>query len=60
MAMSLAEFVKLQRKRLVEFERYWRENNAKHPDMFPVEMDDDNVGLWFEQFHIFDEGNRDG
>lgn len=53
--MTLDEFLQEQRERLSKFEAYWRKNNARDPDAFPMAMDEDNSGLWFEQFDFFDD-----
>ena len=54
----LIEFVEEQKKELDRFEKWWFEQNEKDPDNFPLTFDDDNEGMWFEQFTLFDSGEE--
>ena len=50
---SLDEFLKDVESELKAFEKMWRENHQKNPDMYPMELPTDNEGLWWEQFMTF-------
>jgi len=52
--MSLDEFIEFEKKRLEAFKIYWEENHSLTPEMFPMSMDDDNDGVWFEMFDEFE------
>lgn len=54
MAQSLTEFVQEQQEKLRLFEIWWKAQNAKNPETFPLEMADNNEGLWWEQLQEFD------
>jgi len=53
--MDLDEFVAEQKRRIEEFEKFWRENNKRDPKAFPIKLSKENTGLWYEQFQLFDE-----
>ena len=53
MALSVTQFVSEQQDALIEFLNWWEKMNAVNPDMFPMEMPDDNDGLWWEMFNSF-------
>lgn len=55
MSVSVMEFVIEQKTRLQRFEAYWKENHAINPGQFPLSFENDNAGLWMEQFLDFDE-----
>lgn len=55
MSKSLVEFIEFQKDKLERFEKYWRKNNKKNPEMFPFKFEKDNVGMWQEQFDLFEE-----
>jgi len=45
--MTLDEFKLEMQTRLNQFEKYWKENNQKTPELFPLEL---NPGDWDEHF----------
>lgn len=45
-------FIANLRANVEAFEQYWREENLKNPDMFPMRM---GSGAWDEQFMIFEK-----
>ena len=57
--MTLQEFITEQKTRLEKFEKYWIEHNKMFPENFPLSINSDNDGLWYEQFMIFDEDYED-
>lgn len=48
--MKLDVFMSEMEETLKEFKKHWLEENAKDPEMFPLDIEDDNDGIWFEQF----------
>lgn len=50
MSLHLDEFVEITAKQLEDFAKTWRENNAKYPAAYPMELPDSDEGLWFEFF----------
>ena len=54
MSISLDQFMRFVREHANEFESYWIEMNEKHPDQFPLELPEDNDGLWWEMFAEFE------
>jgi len=57
MQISFEEFIKEAKANVDAFEQYWKENNHANPEIFPMEMDEDNVGMWWEQLYNFDDGS---
>ena len=53
--MDLNEFLDEMRMELNQFELFWKEENKKDPETFPMKFDKNNVGIWFEQFMIFSD-----
>ena len=47
---TLAQFTKEYHQLLVDFEIWWRTQHAKDPKVYPLELSDDNTGLWLEMF----------
>lgn len=54
-SISLEEFIRLEKERLVRFEAYWKEMNKVDPDLFPMEIQSDNTGQWDEMLTIFED-----
>lgn len=48
--MSFAEWRQLEEESLREFEKWWREQHAANPEMFPLDMP---PGEWDEQFRAW-------
>jgi len=59
MSMSLDTFLRESREELEAFEAWWRQENAKSPERFPMEFPKDNAGLWWEMLHTFVEERPD-
>ena len=57
MSMSLDQFVGSEYERLARFRAYWLNNNARNPDMFPMEMAAGNEGVWQEMLQDFEESS---
>lgn len=51
--ITLDKFIKEQKESIEKFRSWWIKMNGKDPDGFPIEMPEDNVGLWYEQFEDF-------
>ena len=52
--MTLYEYTKKQEDRIKTFHAYWVKNWRKNPEEFPLEMEEENEGLWDEMFDIFE------
>lgn len=52
--MDLDEFVKHEQRRLKAFKRWWSEKHEEHPGNFPLSIPEDNEGIWWEAFDMFD------
>lgn len=53
--VSLDQFIAETEERLKNFREYWLEGHKNNPEMFPLELPEDNAGMWYEQFQYFDE-----
>lgn len=51
--MNLEKFVDMMKENLDEFKIYWINENKKNPEIFPLNFDEDNEGIWFEMFEMF-------
>ena len=50
MSQSLDEFIKEAQGCLESFKQYWLAKHNENPTEFPMELPDNNVGLWWEFF----------
>lgn len=53
--MNINEYVKKEIDTLIEFEKWWIEKNNKEPELYPLSIEDDNSGIWDEQYKCFCE-----
>lgn len=53
MAQSLDQFVEEVKADIEAFEADYRAHHAKNPEHYPLELGDDNAGLWGEFFIDF-------
>lgn len=53
MANHLCDFAAEMQKNIVEFEAAYAAKALKNPEHYPLELPDDNAGLWFEFFTDF-------
>lgn len=53
--MDLSTFCKLQRERLDKFEKTWTKAHEVDPEQYPIEISNDNTGIWQEMLDIFEE-----
>lgn len=51
--MTVDEYVSEYKDALDRFQQYWIEQNRTNPETFPLELDEDNRGLWSEMFEFF-------
>lgn len=51
--MKLEDFLKLEKERLIAFEKFWVQKNSEDPVTYPMSMSDDNSGLWSEMLEEF-------
>jgi hypothetical protein len=51
--MDIKEFLKLEKNRLIAFEKFWVQKNSEDPVGYPMSMSDDNSGLWSEMLEEF-------
>ena len=58
--MDLFEFIETTKKELDLFKENWLKNHAMNPENYPLDLGENNDGLWFEQFTMWDsEENKD-
>lgn len=50
MAQTLDQFSQEIKERLAEFEAVYRKKADENPEHYPLSLDDNNAGLWFEFF----------
>jgi len=50
MAQTLDQFIQEVKEALVTFEANYRKQNEEYPEECPLELPDDNKGLWWEFF----------
>ena len=53
MAVSLDQAVIEYRKDIEAFNDAWLAKHLENPEMYPLEFEDKNAGLWFEFFITF-------
>ncbi|PSV00509.1 hypothetical protein [Photobacterium kishitanii] len=53
-SITLQHFLEIERKRLIQFEAYWKKNGEQNPEMFPSQM---LSGDWDEMLLFFDNDN---
>ncbi len=57
MAMiSFDEFLQEAHGQIDAFEKAWKDGHAADALTFPMEIDEDNAGVWWEQLYEFDQG----
>lgn len=49
--VTFDQFMDAARESLDDFERDYYDNHEKHPDKYPMEIDDYNEGFWWEQLN---------
>lgn len=52
---NLQQFIKEETKSIKQFEKWWIKMNKEKPEEFPLEFDEDNSGLWHEQYAGYKE-----
>ena len=58
--MTLDEFLAEVRDAEVNFEREWRRQHAISPEDYPMDIPDDNAGLWWELFFENTQPSEEG
>jgi hypothetical protein len=53
MAQTLEQFVEEVKVDIEAFAAEYRASHAANPEIFPLELGDDNAGLWLEFFTDF-------
>ena len=53
--MTLDEFTSDVLKDVIAFHTMWVDEHNKNPEAYPLEIDEDNDGIWWEQFVAFCE-----
>ena len=48
--MKIEYFIAETKEELDKFEANWRLKNAQSPEMYPLELEANNSGLWLELF----------
>lgn len=59
MPQHLDQFVAEVKSDIEAFAAEYRAGHAENPEHYPLELDDDNAGVWFEQFIDFMTRDRD-
>jgi hypothetical protein len=49
MQITFEQFMQAARENLEDFEREYLANHEKTPDLYPLEIDQNNEGVWWEQ-----------
>jgi len=52
--ISLDEFINDTKIELDNFRDYWIREREKNPEYYPLELGEENAGLWFEMFSMWD------
>lgn len=55
MHISLDDFVASEEARLKAFKQHWIDQNKINPEAFPMEIEEDNGGVWSEMLENFNE-----
>lgn len=55
--MTLNEFIKIKNEQLINFEKYWIEQNKINSEQFPMDIPVENEGIWDEMLMCFEEEN---
>ena len=53
--MTFNEFMQSAREEMNKFEKNYLENHKDAPSLYPLEIDKDNEGLWWEMFMTFSD-----
>lgn len=53
--MTLDDFVLETIDRIFKIRRYYYINHKLNPEQYPLEIPDENAGLWMEFFNNFEE-----
>lgn len=53
--MTLNDFLTEMTDDLKAFEEFWQKNHSENPDDFPMDIRNNNSGIWLEQFLAFIE-----
>ena len=48
--VSIYDFQKELLDDIDSFVKYWEKKHQEKPDKYPMEIDEDNAGVWFEMF----------
>jgi len=52
-SVTLNQFVQEMHDDLYRFSSYWIKNHVASPNHFPMSFDEDDCGMWLEQFEAF-------
>lgn len=55
MIMTLDDFVREEKEKMSRFVHYWISNHQKDPELFPLEIPDDNSGVWTDMYNSFED-----
>lgn len=51
--MKFMDFMKLEYDCLMLFEKYYQEEHLKNEELYPLEISNNNVGIWAEMLEDF-------
>lgn len=56
--MTLDEFVADMQKQIQDFADQYRKDHANNPEMYPLDIPDEDSGLWLEGFLCHSSANE--
>jgi hypothetical protein len=60
MSLTLDDFVSDTIEELQRFKLWWEKMHAAEPEKYPMEMPDENAGLWFEMYLTYSDVESSG
>jgi hypothetical protein len=51
--MNINQFENEIKQNIDDFVSFWKEHHLINPEQYPLNMDDDNNGMWLEQLLFF-------
>ncbi len=56
--MNVHDFVSRTKEQIEQFHELWLLKHAENPEQYPLDIPDDNCGVWQEMFTIFQESGK--
>jgi hypothetical protein len=51
--MTLNDYIYEQMRLLETFRVFWQQKHRENPEAYPIELEEENTGLWDEQFNFW-------